>query len=87
MLLWNAILTRVVKDEKEEKGILFPSYTAICHASASRVRRYTVGALLLFLRYLPLFIGSFLLLGIPLFFLLPRYLLMRAALITTVLNE
>ena len=87
MLLWNAVLTRALKDEKEGNSAPIPSYSVICYASARCVRRYTRSALLLFLRYLPLFIVSVLFLGIPFLFFLPRYLLTRAALMTTVLNE
>ena len=81
-LLWNPLLTREEEEEREKSG-----YLSLCHASAIRMRRHYGKVLRLFLRYLPLFILSFAFLGVPLLFVVPRYLLVRATLINAILNE
>ncbi len=85
-LLFNALLTKMRRNEAAGEGIAL-SYFALSGESAGYMRRFAKRLLCLFLRYLPLFFLSVLLLGIPLLFLLPRYLLARAALITSILNE
>ncbi|MBP3437497.1 MAG: hypothetical protein J6K61_06310 [Clostridia bacterium] len=85
--LWNHLLS---KERKETAGEISPAlckYSALCRASANQMRSHYGKVLGLTLRFMPLFILSLVFLGIPLIFVLPRFMLLRASLASCILKE